>query len=61
LIWVGGILGQEVDSHLPLGKGNLDIPFFLKFIKDESVTLEISPPSLENYLDAIEYLKGLNI
>jgi len=54
-----GISGQEVDSHLPLGKGNLDIPFFLKFIKNEPVTLEISPPTLENYLDAIKYIKCL--
>lgn len=52
-----GISGQELDSHLPLGKGNLDIPFFLKFIKNEFVTLEISPPTLENYLDAIKYLE----
>jgi sugar phosphate isomerase/epimerase len=52
-----GISGQEVDSHLPLGKGNLDIPFFLKFIKNEFVTLEISPATLENYLDGIKYLK----
>ena len=53
-----GIAGQEVDSHLPLGKGNLDIPFFLSFVKNEFVTLELSPPTLENYLDAIEYLKS---
>ncbi len=53
-----GVAGQEVDSHLPLGKGNLDIPFFLSFVKNEFVTLELSPPTLENYLNAIEYLKS---
>jgi endonuclease IV len=52
-----GIAGQEYDTHLPLGKGNLDIPFFLSLIDDKDVTLEISPPTLENYIDALRYLK----
>ncbi len=56
-----GIAKQEVDSHLPLGKGNLDIPFFLKFVRNEFVTLEITPPTLENYLNAIKYLKNIRI
>jgi len=52
-----GRANEEADSHLPLGEGNLDLPFFISFIKDEDVTLEISPPTLKNYVNALKYLK----
>ena len=51
-----GHRGSERDSHLPFGRGNLDIAFFVKFIRNEPVTLEL-PTKLECYLDALEYLK----
>ncbi len=47
-----GILNKEIDDHLSLGKGNYDLPFFLSLIKDQDVTLEISPVTLENFLDS---------
>lgn len=55
-----GIYGQEGDSHLPLGKGNLDIRFFLEFIKSEPVTLEIAPPTLKNYRECVSYLSKIS-
>jgi len=50
---------QEVDSHLPLGEGGLDIPFFVSLIKDEDVTLELEPQTLDVYLNALSYLRKL--
>jgi sugar phosphate isomerase/epimerase len=47
---------SEIDNHLPLGKGDLDIAFFIKFIKKEPVTLEL-PTKMEYYIDALKYLK----
>jgi sugar phosphate isomerase/epimerase len=47
----------EMDVHLPLGEGELDIPFFLSLIKDEDVTLELDPQTYSVYVNALNYLR----
>ena len=51
-----GHAGSEVDTHLPLGKGDLDIKFFTKFIKKEPVTLETDHRPAEATLSRIARL-----
>jgi endonuclease IV len=53
-----GIVGAEKDTHQNLGKGNFDIRFFRRFIKDKRVALEVEPSSsLEAYKKQIDFLK----
>jgi sugar phosphate isomerase/epimerase len=56
-----GRASEELDTHLAFGQGNLDIPFFVSLIGDNRVTLEISPPTVDAYVDAQKYLKDLNL
>lgn len=51
------IAEQEEDVHLPFGKGNLDIKFFLKLIRNEDVTIEASSQTLKDYLESIDFIK----
>ncbi len=52
-----GIVNDLIDRHMPLGKGNYDLQFFLSLIKNKDVTLEISPVTLENFLDSKKYIQ----
>jgi deoxyribonuclease-4 len=53
-----GNLGKKKDMHLPLGKGNYDLPFFISVI-DRDVTLEIKPPTLENFAESKKYIERI--
>jgi sugar phosphate isomerase/epimerase len=50
---------DETDTHLTLGQGNLDIPFFISFIKNNRVTLELNPPTVDTFINAIKFLDRL--
>ncbi len=52
-----GIINNTTDAHLPLGKGNYNLNFFLSLIKNRYVTLEISPLILESFLDSKKYIQ----
>ncbi len=51
-----GKKNDPTDRHLPLGKGNYDLPFFLSLIGDHDVTLEVTP-TLEGFLDSKKYIQ----
>lgn len=48
---------QEEDVHLPFGKGDLDIKFFIKLIRNEDVTIEASSQTIKHYLDSMTFIK----
>jgi endonuclease IV len=52
-----GKAAEEIDTHLNFGQGNLNIPFFISLVGDKRVTLEIYPPTVDDYIFAIKYLK----
>lgn len=53
-----GMTGQPRDMHLPLGKGTFNIKQLCSFIGDKQVTLEVSPPTLENFRQSRELIKS---
>jgi len=52
-----GFLNEKADKHIPLGKGNYDLPFFISLIKNHDVTLEINPVTVKNFIDSKNYIK----
>lgn len=54
-----GIMNKKRDMHLPLGRGNYDIPFLISNIKNHDVTMEIKPSTLENFIDSRNYIEKI--
>lgn len=54
-----GFPNKTKDHHLPLGKGNYDLPFFISKIKNHDVTMEIKPPTLENITESVKYIESI--
>jgi sugar phosphate isomerase/epimerase len=50
---------QIIDLHMIPTQGDLDIPFFVSLVGNKRVTLELHPPSVENYVNAMKYLKQI--
>lgn len=51
-----GISNKLDDKHLSLGRGNFDLPFFISLIKDQDVTLEILPSTVETFISSKNYI-----
>lgn len=57
-----GTLASDKDEHLPLGKGEYDLPFFASLIGNKDVTLEVASgkyPTLEDFVESVNYLNKL--
>ena len=54
-----GFSNKTKDFHLPLGKGNYDLKFFISQIKDHDVTMEIKPPTLQNIVESKIYIQRI--
>ena len=52
-----GISDKSKDLHLPLGKGNYDLPYFISRIGEHDVTMEIKPLTLQNIVESKIYIK----
>jgi len=52
-----GFSNKKKDFHLPLGKGNYDLPYFISRIGDHDVTMEIKPPTLQNIVESKNYIE----
>lgn len=54
-----GFSNKTKDFHLPLGKGNYDLPYFISRIKDHDVTMEIKPPTLQNIVESKIFIEKI--
>jgi endonuclease IV len=53
-----GMTGQARDMHLPLGKGTFNLKQLCSFIGERPVTLEVSPPTFENFKSSKELIRS---